>query len=68
MKNKKRKRESCNFGSVPMERSLDSRGCFIVRDFFRKLLKAADLADKNNGTVTETAISKLMIMYRNRVI
>lgn len=68
IKNKKNQTRMVKRRCVSMEQALDPKECFIVRDFFRKILRTADLAAKNNTSITETTISRLMIMYRNKAI
>lgn len=66
--NKKYTRVSLKYCGIPMERALDQRGCDIVRDFFSKVIKAADMAAKNDIEMNGLVISNIMTMYRNRVI
>lgn len=68
VKNKKYSRTSLKYCGIPMEKALDQHGCDIVRDFFGKVLKAAELAAENNIQMNGQAIANLMTMYRNRVI
>lgn len=51
-----------------MSQALDQRGCDIVCGFFRQLLRAADIADKNNINMDATAVYNVMKLYRERAI
>ena len=51
-----------------MSLSLDDRGCEIVKDFFAKLVRAADMAKKHRLPMNVDVISNLMSMYRAREI
>lgn len=53
---------------VDMSLSLDDRGCEIVKDFFAKLVRAADMAKKHRLPMNVDVISNLMSMYRAREI
>lgn len=53
---------------VNMSLALDEHGCDIVCDFFAKLLRASEMAEKHRIPVTVDAISSLMSMYRAREI
>lgn len=56
------------FLGVDMSQALDDRGCELVKDFFVKLVRAADMAKKYRLPVNTDVISNLMSMYRAREI
>lgn len=51
-----------------MSQALDDRGCELVKDFFVKLVRAADMAKKYRLPMNTDVISNLMSMYRAREI
>ena len=53
---------------IAMEQSLDERGCELVKDFFGKLIRAAEMAREYRLPMNVDVIASLMSMYRAREI
>lgn len=53
---------------IAMDQALDERGCELVKDFFGKLIRAAEMAREYRLPMNVDVIANLMQMYRAREI